>query len=275
MTAFEKPAPLAFITGASSGIGQALAWHAYQRGWSLALVARRGEMMQEWAGRQGLDPLRFAVYEADVGVPDSIIAAARHCLQQQGLPDLVVANAGISWGVDTALREDLDAMQQVLAVNTLGMAATFHAFITPMAERGSGCLAGIASVAGLRGLPGHGAYCASKAAAIAYCESLRGELRGSGVKVCSLLPGYVDTPLTQGNRYGMPFLLTPAAFAEKAWHALDAGRSYAIIPWQMAWVGRLMKCLPDAVFDRLLVGRKRKHRHLEQSADTDGKKISN
>lgn len=262
MTNSRNQAPVAFITGASSGIGQALAWHAYQRGWSLALVARRGDLMRQWAVQQGLDPQRFAVYEADVGVPDSIIAAARHCLQQQGLPALVVANAGISWGVDTALREDIDAMQQVLAVNTLGMAATFHAFIAPMTERGSGCLAGIASVAGLRGLPGHGAYCASKAAAIAYCESLRGELRGSGVKVCTVLPGYVDTELTRGNRYGMPFLLTPQAFAEKAWRVLDAGRSYAIIPWQMAWVGRLMKCLPNAVFDRLLVGRKRKHRHL-------------
>lgn len=263
MTATPCGAPLAFITGASSGIGQALAWHCYQRGWSLALVARRGDLMQQWALQQGLEGRRFAIYEADVGVPDSIIGAARQCMQRQGLPDLVVANAGISWGVDTALREDIDAMQQVLAVNTLGIAATFHAFIAPMAARGSGHLAGIASVAGLRGLPGHGAYCASKAAAIAYCESLRGELRGSGVKVTTLLPGYVDTPLTRGNRYGMPFLLTPAAFAEKAWHVLEAGRSYAIIPWQMAWIGRLMKCLPDSLFDRLLVGRARKHRHLE------------
>lgn len=120
-TSSRSPAPLAFITGASSGIGQALAWHAYQQGWSLALVARRGDVMAQWAAQQGLDSSRFALYEADVGVPDSIIAAARRCEQQQGLPDVVIANAGVSWGVDTSMREDIDTMQQVLAVNTMGL----------------------------------------------------------------------------------------------------------------------------------------------------------
>lgn len=110
-TSSRSPAPLAFITGASSGIGQALAWHAYQQGWSLALVARRGDVMAQWAAQQGLDSSRFALYEADVGVPDSIIAAARRCEQQQGLPDVVIANAGVSWGVDTSMREDIDTMQ--------------------------------------------------------------------------------------------------------------------------------------------------------------------
>jgi short-subunit dehydrogenase len=263
MTTSPNRAPLAFITGASSGIGQALAWHCYQQGWSLALVARRGDVMAQWAAQQGLQASRFAIYEADVGVPDSIIAAARRCEQQQGLPDVVIANAGVSWGVDTSLREDIDTLQQVLAVNALGVAATFHPFMAPMVQRGSGQLVGISSVAGLRGLPGHGAYCASKAAVIAYCESIRGELRGSGVQVTTLLPGYVDTPLTRGNRYGMPFLLSPQEFADRAWRTIVARRSFAIIPWQMAWLGRLMKILPDPVFDRLLVGRKRKHRHLE------------
>lgn len=262
-TSSRSQAPLAFITGASSGIGQALAWHAYQQGWSLALVARRGDVMAQWAAQQGLDASRFAIYEADVGVPDSIIGAARRCLQHQGLPDVVIANAGVSWGVDTALREDIDTMQQVLAVNTMGVVASFHPFIAPMVARGSGQLVGISSVAGLRGLPGHGAYCASKAAVIAYCESLRGELRSSGVKVTTLLPGYVDTPLTRGNRYGMPFLLEPQEFAVRAWRSIDARRTLAIIPWQMAWIGRLMKFLPNALFDRLLVGRRRKHRHLK------------
>lgn len=125
-TSSRSPAPLAFITGASSGIGQALAWHAYQQGWSLALVARRGDVMAQWAAQQGLDSSRFALYEADVGVPDSIIAAARRCEQQQGLPDVVIANAGVSWGVDTSMREDIDTMQQVLAVNTMGVVASFH-----------------------------------------------------------------------------------------------------------------------------------------------------
>ncbi|WP_027016266.1 SDR family oxidoreductase [Comamonas composti] len=265
MNAFPElgPAPLAFITGASSGIGQALALRCYQAGWSLAMVARRGASMAQWAAEQGLDASRYAIYEADVADTESIIAAAQSCMQQQGLPDLVVANAGVSWGVDTARREDLDVMQQVLQVNVLGVAATFHPFIEPMRKRGSGRMVGVASVAGLRGLPGHAAYCSSKAAAIAYCESLRGELRGTGVSVLTLLPGYVDTQLTKSNQYAMPFLLSPEAFAEKAWHLIQSSRSYAIVPWQMAWVGRLMKIIPNALLDLALENRTRKNRHLE------------
>ena len=120
---------------------------------------------------------------------------------------------------------------------------------------------GIASVAGVRGLPGHAAYCASKAAAIACCESLRGELRGSGVRVTAIAPGYVATPLTARNRYRMPFLMQPDAFARQTLRAIDAGVSYRVIPWPMAVVAALLRLLPDAVFDRLLRGRPRKHRH--------------
>jgi short-subunit dehydrogenase len=129
-----------------------------------------------------------------------------------------------------------------------------------MRQRGRGTLVGIASVAAIRGLPGHGAYCASKAAVVAYCESLRGELRGSGVRVVTLLPGYVDTPLTRGNRYAMPFLMSPARFADRAFSAITAGASYRVIPWQMGVVAKLLRLLPNALFDRLLAGRPRKAR---------------
>lgn len=258
-------APLAYITGASSGIGQALALRYYQAGWSLALVARRTQAIAQWAEQMQLDAARYAIYEADVARIDSACAAARACLERQGLPDLVIANAGISWGVDTSQREDLDAMRQVLDTNVMGMAASFQAFIAPMAARGSGRLVGIASVAGIRGLPGHAAYCASKAAAIAYCESLRGELRDSGVQVITLLPGYVDTPLTRQNPYSMPFLLSSEQFAEKAWKAMEKNKRYAIIPWQMAIVGRVMNILPSHIWDWLLVGRGRKPRHRNTS----------
>jgi short-subunit dehydrogenase len=154
-------------------------------------------------------------------------------------------------------------MARTLAVNTLGVAATFQPFIQPMQERGEGRLVAIASVAGARELPGHGAYCASKAAVISYCESLRGELRGSGVRVVTISPGYVATPLTARNRYPMPFLMTPEAFARRAVRAIDRGASHPHIPWQMGIVARLLRVLPDRVFDRLLVGRARKHRHEE------------
>lgn len=255
-------ASLVYITGASSGIGQALAWHYYQQGWSVALAARRTEVMEQWASSLQLDARRYAVYEADVSRISSACAAAQACMEHQGLPDVVIANAGISWGVDTSRREDLDAMQQVLACNTMGLAASFQPFIAPMIERGSGTLVGICSVAGIRGLPGHAAYCASKAGAIAYCESLRTELQKTGVAVVSLLPGYVDTPLTQRNPYPMPFLLAPHEFAQRAYRAIARRSRYVVIPWQMAIAGRIMRCLPAALWDKLVAGHTRKPRHL-------------
>jgi len=254
-------APLAFITGASSGIGQALAARYAQAGWRLALVARRSGEMEQWARSQGLAPGRWRVYGADVAEVDSIAAAGAACLADQGLPEVVIANAGISLGVDTSLREDIDVLARVLAVNNVGLAATFQPFIAPMRERGSGRLVGIASVAGIRGLPGHAAYCASKAGAIAYCESLRGELRGSGVRVVTIAPGYVDTPLTRENRYPMPFLMRAEDFAQQALRTIESGRSYRVIPWQMGVLAKLLRALPDPLFDRLLAGRPRKHRH--------------
>jgi short-subunit dehydrogenase len=256
-------AALVFITGASSGIGQALAVRYYQAGWRLALVARRAGEIERWAREQALDPERYAVYGADVSDIDAIVAAGKACIAAQGLPDVVVANAGISAGVDTAVRGDLDVLARTFATNNIGLAATFHPFVAPLVARGSGRLVGVASVAGIRGLPGHAAYCASKAAVIGYCESLRGELRASGVRVVTICPGYVDTPLTRKNRYGMPFLMKASDFAERAFRVIDSGASYRVIPWQMGVVAKLLRLLPDPLFDRLLVGRPRKHRHDE------------
>jgi short-subunit dehydrogenase len=262
-TSLQNTAPLAFITGASSGIGQALALRFARSGYRLALVARRTAEMQAFADAQGWDTGRCRVYGADVSLIDSIVAAGQACLDAQGLPDVVIANAGVSIGMDTTEREDLDVMARTFALNNTGMAATFHPFAGAMARRGSGALVGIASVAAIRGLPGHGAYCASKAAVVAYCESLRGELGGSGVSVVTLLPGYVDTPLTRENRYAMPFLLSAETFADRAFDAIVAGVSYRVIPWQMGVVAKLLRLLPNAVFDRALSGRARKHRQGE------------
>jgi hypothetical protein len=253
-------APLAFITGASSGIGQALAARYAQAGWRLALVARRAEALQAWAAAQGLGPDRAGIYAADVADTDAIVAAGRCCIAEQGLPDVVVASAGISVGMDTAERGDLDVMRELLAVNNVGLAATFHPFVAAMRARGSGTLVGVASVAAIRGLPGHGAYCASKAGVVAYCESLRVECRGSGVRVVTLVPGYVATPLTAGNRYSMPFLMAPEAFAERAFRAIAAGRSYRVIPWPMGVVAKGLRLLPNTLYDRLFAGRGRKPR---------------
>jgi len=253
-------APLVFITGASSGIGQALAAHYARAGWRLALAARRSTEMRAWAASLGLAAGRCEVYGADVAVVDSIVAAGAACIARQGLPDVVIASAGMSVGMDTAYRADIDVMRDLFALNNTGMAATFHPFVHGMRERRSGTLVGIASVSAIRGLPGHGAYCGSKAAVVAYCESLRGELRPFGVKVVTLLPGYVATPLTARNPYAMPFQMSAERFAEQAAKAIATGTSWRVIPWQMGVVAKLMRLLPDPLFDRIVANRGRKSR---------------
>ncbi len=267
MVAAHGPtSPLVFITGASSGIGQALALRFYRAGYQRALVARRAGAMHEWAQQQALDPARYAVYAADVSVVDQIADAGRSCMAAQGLPDVVIACAGISHGMDTAEREDLDVMADIYALNCVGLAATFHPFIAPMRARRSGKLVGIASVTGIRGLPGHGAYCSSKAAVISYCESLRGEMRDAQVQVITLLPGYIDTPMTAHDTYARPFLLTAEQFADRAYAAIAAGSSYRVIPWQMGIVAKLLRLLPNRVLDAVLAGRARKPRKTAQAA---------
>jgi len=255
--------PLVFITGASSGIGQAMAARFYRAGYRLALVARRSAEVQAWAQAQGWEAARVVVYAADVRDTAAIVDAGERCIAAQGLPDVVIANAGISVGIDTAVRADLEVMRATYETNNLGMAATFQPFVRAMCERGSGRLVGIASVAGIRGLPGHGAYCSSKAAVISYCESLRGECRPHGVKVVTIAPGYIDTPLTRENRYRMPFLMQPGDFADKAFATIEHGTSFRVIPWQMGVVARLLRLLPNWVFDAALAGRPRKHRQGE------------
>ena len=254
---------LVFITGASSGIGQALALRYYRDGARLALVARRTAEVERWAAEQQLDAARFKVYGADVADLDAMARTGRDCLAAQGLPDVVIANAGISIGMDTAHFDDLDVMRRTFATNNVGLAATFHPFLAAMQQRGSGTLVGVASVAAIRGLPGHGAYCASKSAVVAYCESLRGECRPFGVRVVTILPGYIDTPLTRGNRYSMPFLMQVEDFADQAVRTIRAQVSYRVIPWQMGVLAKILRLLPNWLYDRALGSRPRKKRASE------------
>jgi len=254
---------LVFITGASSGIGQALALRYYRDGARLALVARRTAEVERWAAEQKLDSARFKVYGADVADLDAMARIGRECIAAQGLPDVVIANAGISIGMDTAHFDDLEVMRRTFETNNVGLAATFHPFVAAMNERRSGTLVGVASVAAIRGLPGHGAYSASKSAVVAYCESLRGECRPFGVSVVTLLPGYIDTPLTRGNRYSMPFLMPVHDFADQAVRAIRAQVSYRVIPWQMGVLAKLLRILPNWLYDRALGSRPRKKRASE------------
>ena len=253
-------APLLFITGASSGIGQAMALEWARRGGRLALVARRGDEMRAWAAAQGWGTERAAVYVADARDVAAMTAAGRACIAAQGLPDVVIANAGISIGVDMSVEADLEVLRTVIETNNLGMAATFQPFIAPMRARRGGRLVGIASVAGIRGLPGHAAYSMSKAGVISFCESLRVECRPFGVRVVTIAPGYIDTPLTQGNSYSMPFLMPADKFARQALDAIAAGVGLRVIPWQMGVLARMLRILPDWIYDRALAGRPRKAR---------------
>ena len=251
---------LVFITGASSGIGQALALTYCQAGYKLALVARRTSEIESWISLNNISFDSYKIYSADVSNIDSIVAAGKACIAELGLPDVVIANAGISVGVDTAIRSDLDHMAQTYATNNIGLAATFHPFIEGMLLRKSGKLVGIGSVAGIRGLPGHGAYCGSKAAVISYCESLRGELLGSGVQVVTICPGFIKTPMTEKNRYPMPFLMEVNNFAEQSFSKIEKGSSYSVIPWQMGVIAKLLRLMPNVLLDIALAGRQRKSR---------------
>lgn len=251
--------PRVFVTGASSGIGEALARHYARQGAALGLLARRRDRLERLAETLGAD---CRIYVADVADAAAVRAAAEDFLAWQGLPDIVIGNAGVSTGTLTEEAEDLAAFERVFATNVLGLVHTFHPFIAPLRAAKRGRLVGIASVAGLRGVPGAGAYSASKAAAIAYLESLRVELAGSGVRVVTIAPGYVATPMTAHNPYPMPFLLPAEEAARRIARVIERGRAYAIIPWPMAIIGRLLRVLPPVIYDALASRAGRKPRGL-------------
>lgn len=244
-TPVQPAARRVFITGASSGIGAALARHYAAQGAQLGLTGRDAERLQQVAA--SLPDCR--TYLLDVRDALALHQAAADFMQKHGVPDIVIANAGVSRGTLTEFAEDVAAFQAVFDTNVMGLVHTFQPFIQGMKARGSGSLVGIASVAGMRGLPGAGAYSASKAAAISYLESLRVELQTSGIHVTTLCPGYIRTPMTDVNTYPMPFMLEADVAAAMMARLIDQQRRYAILPWQMAVVGRLMKLIPAALWD--------------------------
>ena len=246
-----------FITGASSGIGAALAQHYAALGATLGLAARRAEPMQALAASWSTP---VSIYALDVTDAAALAAAAQDFTQRHGVPDIVIANAGISAGTRADQTADLAVLAHIMHINVVGLAATLQAFVAPMRERGSGALVGIASVAGFRGLAGAGAYCASKSAAITWLEALRLELHGSGVDVVTVCPGYVATPLTAVNRHKMPFLLQAPEAARRIAGAIRARKRLAVIPWQMRLVFFIVRRMPSWAYDRLFARAPRKPR---------------
>jgi len=243
------------ITGASSGIGEALARHYASQDSTLGLISRR----QAGAGLPGT----VVPYSVDVTDVAALERAAADFVARHGAPDLVIANAGVGVGTHSDAIADIEKLRRVLDINVTGLAASLAAFAPAMRKAGRGTLAGIASVAGFRGLAGNGAYCASKAAAITWLESLRTELYGSGVAVVCVCPGYIDTPMTRVNRYRMPFLLPSDEAARRIARAIAARRRLAVIPWQMAAVSVLLKAMPGWLYDRLAARAPRKPRDVQ------------
>ncbi len=239
-----------FITGASSGIGAALALRYAQLGATLGLLARRGDALQALIATLP-NPDRHRAYTVDVNDHQGIREAAIDYIEHAGGIDVVIASAGISHGTLTEYaQEDLPVFASIFATNVTATFATFAPFIGPMkAQRTPARLVGIGSVAGIRGLPGGGAYSASKSAVITYCESLRVEMAPHGIDVVTICPGYIDTPMTRHNAYAMPFLMAPDKFAAAAVRAIEKGASYTVIPWQMGVVAKLLRALPNPVYD--------------------------
>jgi NAD(P)-dependent dehydrogenase (short-subunit alcohol dehydrogenase family) len=207
-------------------------------------------------------PGQIVPYAVDVTDVPGLEAAATDFIGRFGAPDLVIANAGVGVGTHGDELADVEKLRRVLDINVAGLAATLAAFAPAMRRVGRGTLAGIASVAGFRGLAGNGAYCASKAAAITWMESLRAELYGSGVSVVCICPGYIDTPMTRVNRYRMPFLLPADEAARRIARAIAARRRLAVIPWQMAAVSVLLRWMPGWLYDRLAARAPRKPRDI-------------
>ena len=247
-----------FITGASSGLGEALARHYARGGARLGLVARRAAELDRIA--RTLAPAVVSIHVADVRDAGAMAAAAAAHVASHGLPDIVVANAGVSRGTLVEHVEDLPAFREVFDTNVTGIVHTFHPFVAPMRARGRGTLVGIASVAGFRGLPGAAAYSASKAAAIRLLESLRVELRSSGIAVLTVCPGYVATPMTARNPYRMPFLMDADRAAASIARAIERRKRFHVLPWPMAVVGAALRVLPRPVYDRLFERAPRKPR---------------
>ena len=249
-----------FITGASSGIGQALALEYAKRyqpeGVNIGIVARRSEHLHSIATQLTQRyQAKCYIYACDVRDANALANAAQEFMQQVGTPNIVIANAGVSVGTLTEYQEDIAAFQAVMDINVMGMVHTFQPFIDAMKQaRAAGAqaqLVGVASVAGIRGLPGAGAYSASKAAAMTYLESLRSEMQHHNIAVTTIAPGYIRTPMTDINTYSMPFLMDVDVFAKKFVDAVEKQKRFTVIPWQMGVVARLMRFIPPVLWDKL------------------------
>jgi len=242
---------VAIVTGASSGIGWALARELARQGIRVGLVARRREKLEQLAAEISRQGGRAAAATADVGNNAQVTDAIHQLAGQLGPVDLLVANAGI--GMPTLLNPaNIADVEAMFRINVLGMVYAFDAVLPQMLERRLGHLAGISSMASYKGLPGESAYCASKAAMNVYLEGLRIRLRDHGITVSTICPGFVRTPMTQVNKFHMPWLLEADDAARRIARALARRKKVFNFPWQMACLMAITNWLPDWMVARLM-----------------------
>lgn len=249
----------ALVTGASAGIGRGLALALAARGTFVYAAARRRAQLDELVAEIARAGGRADAFELDVSRADETEARVRE-LDGRAPLDLVVANAGV--GLVTSGRKlDWKTVRQVLDVNLVGAAATLTGAIPGMVARGHGHVVGVASAAGLLpGVPRLAAYAASKAGLVSFLDSLRLDLRGTGVAVTALCPGYVRTDLTAGNKAPMPGLLSVEECVATMIDAIDRRVPRKVFPLAMATRVRLASVLPEGLYAAMVGARKGKKR---------------
>jgi short-subunit dehydrogenase len=232
----------AILTGASSGIGAALARELGRRGWAVALLARRLDLLRELEREVG----GSVAIECDVTDRASVQEAVR---KAGGTFDLAIANAGVGKAMP-ATKFNIEDAEWMVRVNILGMMYLFDAVIPLMVEQHSGRFAGVASLAGLRGLPATSVYSATKAAMQAFLEANRVDLAPHGVGVTIINPGFIETPMTEKNEFRMPFLMTAEKAARIIGDGLERGKRVIEFPRPMSLLMRTLRLVPDAIYDR-------------------------
>ncbi len=238
------------ITGASSGIGRALALELGKRGARLGLTARRAPELSKVAEEVSRAGGQALALPADVRSADEINEVASRLREKFGRVDVLVANAGMS---TTTAGTQLDASEagDVITINVIGVVNSVAAVLPDMLKRGEGHLVAISSLASYRGMPKSGAYSASKAAVSTLFESLRVDLRRSGVTVTTIHPGFIRTPMTANRKKKLPFLLEVDDAACRIIRAIERrARTYAF-PWQLASLVRVIRHMPGRLYDRL------------------------
>lgn len=246
--------PRALVTGASSGLGRAIAIELAARGCEIWLAARRVPELESAAASIRARGGRAVVRELDVRDPERVAALVRTWDRESGGFELVLANAGVGANKDAGVGRDLSAELDVWRVNLIGATATLAGALDPMLARGHGTLAAVTSLAGRRGMPGSGAYAASKAALIAYLESLRCELEPRGLSVVELRPGFVHTPLTARNQFRMPFVWPVERAARVCVDALCVRRRVRAFPWPLVLATGALRLLPTGAYTRIARG---------------------